>query len=101
MGTIEREPEVIDSLDSNSTIDALSANQGKVLNEKVLTETKNVSSRPALRQYLQKVDTILSRYMPTIDHLARAIIIQWMQCNEIQTDIIKYSHQQLLRHPLT
>lgn len=35
MGTIEREPEVIDNLTSTSTIDALSANQGKVLNEKI------------------------------------------------------------------
>lgn len=35
MGTIEREPEVIDNLTSTSTLDALSANQGKVLNEKI------------------------------------------------------------------
>ena len=35
MGTIEREPEVIDNLTSTSTIDALSANQGKELNEKI------------------------------------------------------------------
>jgi len=43
MGTIEREPEVIDSLTSTSTIDALSANQGKVLKE-LIHPTKTSST---------------------------------------------------------
>lgn len=53
MGTIEREPEVIDNLTSTSTIDALSAKQGKVLNEKIppvidsLTSTSTTSSLSA------------------------------------------------------
>lgn len=50
MGTIEREPEVIDSLTSTSTIDALSANQGKVLNDKFVYEQLSFNNHAITRQ---------------------------------------------------